>query len=239
MARSPNDRAVARETRVLVAAASPVVRAGLEALVRESARLSLAGGSSDLAALARRVERLLPDVVLIEVEHLDREHVAMLSGIGKHADGLPGSRAAPPLVVLSDDPEGRWTLDVLRSGARAILPHQATSLEIEAAVEAAAAGLVSLRADTADSLLVARASVSGGPSFDGPSSPVLRETLTPREIQVLGMLAEGWGTKGIATSLGISEHTVKFHVASILSKLDASSRTEAVTLGLRLGLIML
>jgi DNA-binding NarL/FixJ family response regulator len=53
------------------------------------------------------------------------------------------------------------------------------------------------------------------------------------------MLAEGWGNKGIATSLGISEHTVKFHVASILSKLDASSRTEAVTLGLRLGLIML
>ncbi|HAZ43515.1 MAG TPA: DNA-binding response regulator, partial [Cyanobacteria bacterium UBA11369] len=59
------------------------------------------------------------------------------------------------------------------------------------------------------------------------------------EIEVLGMLAEGMGNKTIARQLGISEHTVKFHVASILSKLNASSRTEAVTLGARLGLIML
>jgi DNA-binding NarL/FixJ family response regulator len=64
------------------------------------------------------------------------------------------------------------------------------------------------------------------------------EPLTPREIEVLSMLAEGAGNKMIARRLGISEHTVKFHVGSILSKLDASSRTEAVTLGLRQGLIM-
>ncbi|HKC74673.1 MAG TPA: response regulator transcription factor, partial [Chloroflexota bacterium] len=63
--------------------------------------------------------------------------------------------------------------------------------------------------------------------------------LTPREIEVLGMLAEGLGNKTIARRLGISEHTVKFHVGSIFAKLDASSRTEAVTLGARRGLIML
>jgi DNA-binding CsgD family transcriptional regulator len=65
------------------------------------------------------------------------------------------------------------------------------------------------------------------------------QPLTPREIEVLGMLAEGLGNKTIARRLGISEHTVKFHVGSILAKLDASSRTEAVTLGARRGLIML
>ena len=65
------------------------------------------------------------------------------------------------------------------------------------------------------------------------------QALTPREIEVLGMLAEGLGNKEIAWRLQISEHTVKFHVASILSKLDASSRTEAVTVGFRQGLIML
>jgi DNA-binding CsgD family transcriptional regulator len=65
------------------------------------------------------------------------------------------------------------------------------------------------------------------------------QQLTPREIEVLGMLAEGLGNKTIARRLGISEHTVKFHVGSILAKLDASSRTEAVTLGARRGLIML
>lgn len=65
------------------------------------------------------------------------------------------------------------------------------------------------------------------------------QALTSREIEVLGMLAEGLGNKAIAKRLGISEHTVKFHVSSIFSKLNASSRTEAVTLGARQGLIML
>ena len=65
------------------------------------------------------------------------------------------------------------------------------------------------------------------------------QALTPREIEVLGMLAEGLGNKAIAKRLIISEHTVKFHVSSIFTKLNASSRTEAVTLGARQGLIML
>nr|WP_277922584.1 response regulator transcription factor [Coleofasciculus sp. FACHB-1120] len=70
-----------------------------------------------------------------------------------------------------------------------------------------------------------------------PASPI--QALTPREIEVLGMLALGMGNKNIAKHLSISEHTVKFHVSSIFQKLNASSRTEAVTLGARLGLIML
>jgi DNA-binding NarL/FixJ family response regulator len=80
--------------------------------------------------------------------------------------------------------------------------------------------------------------------LDLPSAPRMLPTfpnqaLTPREIEVLGMLAEGLGNKTIARRLGISEHTVKFHVGSIFTKLNASSRTEAVTLGARQGLIML
>jgi DNA-binding CsgD family transcriptional regulator len=70
-----------------------------------------------------------------------------------------------------------------------------------------------------------------------PAPP--NQALTPREIEVLGMLAEGLGNKAIAWRLDISEHTVKFHVGSILAKLNASSRTEAVTLGIRQGLILL
>ena len=65
----------------------------------------------------------------------------------------------------------------------------------------------------------------------------MTEPLTPREIEVLGMLAEGHSNKAIAHLLGISDHTVKFHVTSILSKLNAGSRTEAVTLGIRQGVI--
>jgi DNA-binding NarL/FixJ family response regulator len=69
--------------------------------------------------------------------------------------------------------------------------------------------------------------------------PLAQQTLSPREIQVLSMLAEGVGNKTIAWKLGISEHTVKFHVASIMTKLNAGSRTEAVTQGIRRGLILI
>jgi DNA-binding NarL/FixJ family response regulator len=65
------------------------------------------------------------------------------------------------------------------------------------------------------------------------------EELTPREIEVLRMMAEGLANKEIATRLGISDHTVKFHISSILAKIGASTRTEAVTLGIRMGLILL
>ena len=64
------------------------------------------------------------------------------------------------------------------------------------------------------------------------------EALSPREIEVLGMMAEGIGNKEIAARLAISEHTVKFHVASIMGKLHAGTRTEAVMLGVRMGLIL-
>nr|WP_228035594.1 response regulator transcription factor [Oculatella sp. LEGE 06141] len=70
-----------------------------------------------------------------------------------------------------------------------------------------------------------------------PASP--SQVLTPREIEVLGMLAEGLGNKAIAKRLSISEHTVKFHISSIFTKFGVSSRTEAVMLGARQGLILL
>jgi DNA-binding NarL/FixJ family response regulator len=65
------------------------------------------------------------------------------------------------------------------------------------------------------------------------------DDLTPREIEVLRMLAEGLGNREMASRLGISDHTVKFHISSILDKLGASTRTEAVTMGIRMGIILL
>lgn len=141
---------------------------------------------------------------------------------------LPDSSA--PAVILSGDRDPEWTRDALRLGARAILPRDASREEILAAIEAAAAGLVALDPLGVEALL--------GPSTRGlPAEAV--EPLTPRETEVLQMLAEGEGNKTIAWKLGISEHTVKFHVASIMAKLHASSRTEAATIGIRRGLVLL
>src|SRR2546426_967335 len=105
--------------------------------------------------------------------------------------------------------------------------------EIIAAIEAVATGLIVIHPDTVGELqLVPSASKRAG-------AVIARQPLTPREIEVLGMIAEGLGNKIIAGRLGISEHTVKFHIASIFVKLNAGSRTEAVTIGVRQGLILI
>ena len=101
---------------------------------------------------------------------------------------------------------------------------------IVAAVQAAAAGLVALDPRDLEVLLAGAAHAHPPPET---------AALTARELEVLRMMAEGAANKNIAWKLGISEHTVKFHVASILGKLNAASRTEAVTTGIRKGLILI
>jgi two-component system, NarL family, response regulator YdfI len=127
---------------------------------------------------------------------------------------------------------------LLRSGVSAVLPNTATGEEIIAAVEAALAGLVVLPREALEVLAETSAMPEANTDAVGDHEP-LTETLTPRERQILDLLAEGLGNKEIAWQLQISEHTVKFHVSSILGKLGASTRTEAVTQGLRRGLIMI
>ena len=123
--------------------------------------------------------------------------------------------------------------DALRAGVKGVLSGGLSGPEVVAAVEAAAAGLVVLEAAGVETLLRAPSMVSTG------NSDALVEALTPRETEVLRLVAAGLGNKEIASRLEISEHTVKFHVASIMGKMGAGSRTEAVTLGIRNGLIII
>jgi DNA-binding NarL/FixJ family response regulator len=115
---------------------------------------------------------------------------------------------------------------------KAILPRDADIQEIIPAIHAAYTGFLFLAPEFAQDLL-AHVRAPAGPA-DLPL-----EELTPREIEILRLLAEGSGNREIAAQLGISDHTVKFHISSILNKLDASTRTEAVTLGIRNGLIVI
>ena len=150
--------------------------------------------------------------------------VVIAEANGEEPPELPESGAA--LILLADDPQ--WIAEALRSGARAVLPRELSGAEIVAAVEAVAAGLVVVHPQELDAILPAAAAPVSGPI----------EALSQREIEVLGMLAEGIGNKEIAARLAISEHTVKFHVASIMGKLHAGTRTEAVMQGVRMGLIL-
>jgi DNA-binding NarL/FixJ family response regulator len=138
---------------------------------------------------------------------------------------MPLEEIAPAqaIVLLG---EGTWSGDAVRQGVRAILRADAPAAEILAAIEAAAAGLAAIDPRDLEALMASE-------------TPEIATPLTARELEVLRMLAEGAANKTIAWKLDISEHTVKFHVAQILAKLHAGTRTEAVTLGIRKGLILL
>ncbi len=199
-------------TRVLVLAPSPVARAGLESLLRGTGTVDVIGSVANWAEYSGED----PDVVLADWENGDDLSIETVDGVPEAA-----------WVLVADDPGLSGVAEALRSGVRAVLPRHSSASQIVAAIEAAAAGFVVLQPADLDGLLV------------NPQPASLAEPLTPREVEVLGMLAEGQSNKSIAHRLGISEHTVKFHVTSIMGKLDAGSRTEAVTQGIRQGLIML
>ena len=213
-------------TSVLVVATDLIVRAGLESILRASPDLSVVGIAFDTDTLAALVAAHSPDVVLIELGLQDDEPVS-------EKLGTLNTLGMVAIVILADTPPGDWITEALRLGVRAVLPRSTTAEEILHTVVAAAAGLVVLHPEVVDALLPIL------PSTTRPDDASPVQALTGREIEVLGMLAQGLGNKAIARRLGISEHTVKFHVSSIFTKLNASSRTEAVTLGARQGLIML
>jgi DNA-binding NarL/FixJ family response regulator len=188
----------------------------------------LIGASSAIerAGLESLLERAENIVVIANANDWEQPDVIIADDDG--ADGLLEHHPNANLVVLTADPNPVATHELLRSGVRAVLPRTSSVEQTIAAVIAAAAGLITLRPEDLEPGL-----------FPGSRPPDLTEPLSSRETEVLGMIAEGLSNKLIAHRLGISEHTVKFHVASIMSKLRASSRTEAVTSGIRQGLIML
>ena len=135
----------------------------------------------------------------------------------------PASPSSAAILLLSDD---QPHVEEMKRSSRAwgILPTDSSAEELTAAIHALSQGLI-----------------VGAPHllFESEGEPVERGPLTERELEVLGLLAQGLANKQIAMELGISEHTVKFHVSSIYTKLDVTNRTEAVRAGLRGGWIAL
>ncbi|MDQ6779603.1 MAG: response regulator transcription factor [Candidatus Eremiobacteraeota bacterium] len=210
--------------RILVCASSALALAGLESVVKGAADLEVVARQYDLDPALREAERMQADVVVVELPDAS-------DPVSTIAAANAGERHGAALVVLTDTLESVRHNDLLRAGVRALLPRDATPQAILAAIRAAANNLVSLHADLAGHM---QAPGVHPRVLDAPSL-----SLTARERHVLQMMADGLGNKSIAQRLGISLHTVKFHVGSIMSKLHATSRTEAVMLGIRQGLILL
>jgi two-component system, NarL family, response regulator YdfI len=210
--------------RVFIVAASSLARAGLQSLV-ENRDVKVIGIAPSIESLAGQWSDAEADVVLVEASREQFDSVM---------DSLAASQLASEAIiaVLSDYSEPRRFAEALRAGVRVLLPSDISPDQLIPALEAAAAGLTVMHPAEVSALFPAADPISRSPAS-------LTEPLTPRESEVLQMLASGLANKEIATRLVISEHTVKFHVASILGKLGAGTRTEAVSLGIRRGLVLL
>ena len=163
------------------------------------------------------------------------EAVAML-------DFLQRAPSGAGVIALIDDPDPAWVQSALRASINAVISRDATVEDIQLALQAAEAGFVLLHPTSIHGLLqnhpIAEINELSDEDIDhNLGREDLLEDLTARESEVLRLVSMGLGNKEIAARLAISEHTAKFHISSILSKLHAASRTEAVSLGIRKGLI--
>ncbi len=208
---------------VAIYSADPVLRCGLEQLLRADAAMTVVGVADNPSAILRLIDQNHVDAVLAD----SPPHEQLADWRTRHAETA--------FVVLTDGYNNDDGLDALHAGARGILPRLVERSEIVVAIKAVTNGLAVLPGELLAALL------NGGSEADElpDSNDAVRAGLTPRELEVLAAMANGASNKAIARRLGISFHTAKFHVAAILAKLNADSRTEAVTRAAQLGLVML
>ncbi len=203
---------------IAIFSADPVRRRSLDEALRQDPAITIVGLADEPAAVARLIEQNHVDAVVADAPPPDQ-----LSDWRNRHD-----RTA--VVVLVDDEEDG--LEALAAGAGAILPRTAEREEIVIALKAVGNGLAVVPRALVAALIEGAAAADALPDAAGAR-------LTPRELEVLAAMADGASNKAIARRLEISFHTAKFHVAAILAKLDADSRTEAVTRAAQLGLVML
>jgi DNA-binding NarL/FixJ family response regulator len=205
-------------TRVFVVAPTPFARAGLRSLLQSAevnADVLIVGEADSIVELAPPGADVL--VVAAGDDPLEEEAARAVAEEGTQA-----------ILLLAEDDRSVPVLRELASRGWGVVSPDASPEELSAAIVAVAQGLVVLPRTLTGRLL------RGQEAVEEPAEP-----LTAREREVLGLLGRGLSNKMIARELRISEHTVKFHVSSIYAKLGAASRTEALGLGARLGLISL
>lgn len=208
--------------RVFVIAPAPAMRVGLSTILTNG-EMQVVGEASTSAEFTTGLAGI--DVVIVaEEELLESLHRTV------------AERGMPALVVLSNNNNRLMsTLNALSPHGWGVVPTDASTAQLQAAVLAAAQGLITIPATLVEQMLEQHTAVQL--SDIDTASP--DEALTTREREVLELLSRGLPNKLIARRLQISEHTVKFHVSSIYTKLGASSRTDAVSRGVRRGLITL
>jgi DNA-binding NarL/FixJ family response regulator len=210
--------------RILVVDDHPVVREGLVAMLQTQADFEIVGEAGSGAEALALLDRLRPDLVLLDLE------LPGIDGVGVLRE-LRGRDSAPRVIVFTVFDTDDRIIAAVEAGAAGYLLKGAPRSELFAAIRAVYAGGSLLQPLVASSVL---RHVAGR---DARRPDAGRISLTPREREVLELLARGKSNKEIAASLGVAERTVKFHVSALFTKLGAANRTEAVRRGIQAGLV--
>jgi DNA-binding NarL/FixJ family response regulator len=205
--------------RVLIVDDHAVVREGLRTFLGLQDGIEVVGEAADGEQAVREAERLRPDVVLVDLVLPKLDGVQTMRALRER---VPSARA----VVLTSYLDDERLLPAIRAGAAGYLLKSVQPQELATSVRTAAAGQALIDPVVAARLVEA---LDGGRD-DGA------DRLTPREREVLALLARGFANKRIAAELGIAEKTVKTHVSNLLAKLGVSDRTQAALYASRLGL---
>jgi NarL family two-component system response regulator LiaR len=204
--------------RVLIVDDHSVVREGLRMFLARDPELEVAGEAADGAEAVQQARRLRPDVVVMDLLLPVMDGVAATRAI-RHE--LPETEVLALTSVL----ERTSAVEALRAGAISYLHKDTQAVELRRAIKAAAAGQVQLSPQVSSYLL------------GTIRVPEFTASLTPREMDVLRLLARGYSNKEIARTLHLVEETIKSHVRHILAKLGVQSRTQAVLAAIRSGIV--
>ena len=212
--------------RVLIAEDETLVRQGIRKLLELDSRIAIVAEAGDGEEALRLIGETKPDVVLLDVRMPRLDGLGVLRALQEKPD-------APPCLVLTTFDDRDLVLEAIREGAKGFLRKDVSLSQLVGAIETLAAGGTCLQPAVTESLL---RGLHARPPM-AAQAPALVETLTPRETEVLRLLAAAYTNREIAEALGTAEGTVKIHVSNILGKLGARDRTQAVLRSLEMGLV--
>ena len=211
--------------RVLLVDDQALVRAGFRMILQAEPEIDVVGEAADGEAAVRAAERLIPDVVLMDVR------MPVLDGI-EATRRIVVNESSPRVLILTTFDIDEYVYDALRAGASGFLLKDAPEDQLVASIHVIATGgslfAPSVTRRLIEEILESRQSLAPPPSLT---------ELTPRELEVLRLVAHGLSNAEIAKTLVVSEHTVKTHVAHVLAKLDLRDRTQAVISAYESGLV--
>ena len=213
--------------KLLLADDETLVRQGIRRLLELDPRMEIAAEATDGEEALLRIAEVRPDVVLLDIRMPRLDGLGVLRALRER----PG---APPCLVLTTFDDRTLILEAIREGAKGFLRKDVSLAQLVEAIETLAGGGTYLQPAISESLMRGLDSAHG---LARQPEPALVEALTPRETEVLRLMAAAYTNREIAIALGMAEGTVKIHVSNILSKMGARDRTHAVLRALEMRML--